>query len=251
MRKRKGVAVSPAARLEALVYEAPKVARTAKRNRASLTGLNFYANKMAKLRTDATIAFKELGEPSVGDITAVAELLETVFSSTSDLRERTGAANDLVHEIRTQKWRTTAGGTSGADLFPQSLLTKTQRGYIITVGRQMNGCFESGFYDASAVMMRRLLETAIIEAFESKSLEAKIKNSQGGFFQLTDLIKAALSETAWNLSRGTQLALPRLRDIGHMSAHSRRFTAQRSDVAKVEADCRVAIEEFLHIAGLL
>jgi hypothetical protein len=137
------------------------------------------------------------------------------------------------------------------NLFPLSLLAKTRRGYLITIGRQMNGCFESGWYDACAVMMRRLLETAIIEAFEAKQLDGRIKTQQGDFIQLTALIAAALSETAWNLSRNTKQALPYLRDIGHISAHSRRFTAQKGDIEKVQPHCRIAVEEFLHLAGLL
>jgi hypothetical protein len=51
-------------------------------------GLNFYADKLAKLRTDATVAFKELGEPSVGDISAVAEMMEVTFAAETDVRRR-------------------------------------------------------------------------------------------------------------------------------------------------------------------
>jgi hypothetical protein len=136
-------------------------------------------------------------------------------------------------------------------IFPMSHLEKTRRGYLITTGRQVNGCFKSGWYDACAVMMRRLLETAIIEAFEAKKLDGKIKTSQGEFVQLTALITAAVSEPSWNLSRKTKQALPQLRDVGHVSAHSRRFTAQKGDIEKVQAEFRVAVEEFLHLAELL
>jgi hypothetical protein len=115
----------------------------------------------------------------------------------------------------------------------------------------MNGCFTSAWYDACAVMMRRLLETTIIEAFEANKLDAKVKNAQGEFFQLTDLISAALAEPTWNLTRNTKQALPRLRDVGHISAHSRRYTAQLSDITKVSDSARIAIEEFLHLAALL
>ena len=40
----------------------------------------------------------------------------------------------------------------------------------------MNGCYSSEWYDASAVMMRRLVEIAIIEAFEKKGVAHKIKD---------------------------------------------------------------------------
>lgn len=100
-------------------------------------------------------------------------------------------------------------------------------------------------------MMRRLLETVMIEAFEAHKLDSKIKNAQGEFIQLSDLISAAISETAWNLSRNAKKALPQLRDVGHISAHSRRFTAQKPDIERIMPQCRVALEEFLHLAGLL
>jgi hypothetical protein len=242
---------TPVERLEQTVNDAVGVARTARRHHASLKGLNFYANKLAKLRTDATVMFRELGEPSVGDVSAVAEMIELTFAPDTEVRRRVSVARELVHELRTKKWKSTPVEHIADNLFPLNLLAKTGRGYLIAIGRQMNGCFESGWYDACAVMMRRLLETAIIEAFEARKLDGNIKNGQGEFFQLTALIAAALSENEWNLSRNTKLALPQLRDVGHKSAHSRRFTAQKNDIERVQADCRVALEEFLHLAGLI
>ena len=251
MPRSKSEVATPVERLQNLVETAVAVSRTAKKNHVSLTGLNFYADKLAKLRTDATVAFTELADPSVGDISAVAEMMQHAFAPATDRKERVSVARELLHELRTRKWRSTPVQSVGDSVFPLSLIAKTRRGYLSTLGRQMNGCFESGWYDACAVMMRRLLETAIIEAFEAKHLDGKIKTQQGEFVQLTALISAALSETAWNLSRNAKQALPHLRDIGHMSAHSRRFTAQKGDIEKVQPYCRIALEEFLHLAGLL
>lgn len=251
MRRNESAAHTPVERLQQIVDDAIVVARSARKHRASLKGLNFYADKLANLRTDATVVFKELGEPSVGDISAVAELMQLTFAPDTDLLSRVSVARELVHELQTTKWKSAPIENIPDNIFPLSLLATTGRGYLIAVGREMNGCFESGWYDACAVMMRRLLETVIIEAFEARKLDNEIKNPQGEFFQLTALVAAALSETAWNLSRNTKQALPRLRDVGHLSAHSRRFTAQKSDIEKVQSDCRVALEEFLHLAGLI
>lgn len=81
----------------------------------------------------------------------------------------------------------------------------------------------SSWYDACAVMIRRLIETLIIESYEAHSLSVKITNSSGDFFYLSDLISITLSETSWNLSRNAKKSLPKLKDIGDKSAHSRRF----------------------------
>ena len=124
------------------------------------------------------------------------------------------------------------------------------RGYLEKVLAQVNGCYERGWYDACAVMIRRLLETLIIEAFEKHGLAAQIQNQNGDFLYLRDLITRALAEPSWNLSRNTRGALPRLKDIGDKSAHSRRFVAHRDDIDKVISDLRAAIQEFVYLAAL-
>ena len=247
------IVASPDIQLQRLVEKAIDVAKKARRNRASLSGLNFYADKLAKLKTDAFVSFQQLNDPSVGDISAMAEMVQLVFAADTDYKRRVEAERNLLHELKTKKWQSISANSVSEDegLFPLSLIAKTRRGYLMTVGRQMNGCFASGWYDAAAVMMRRLLETSIIEAFEAHHIDAKIKNAQGEFLQLSDLVGAAVAETSWNLSRNTKKALPNLRDVGHISAHSRRYTAQKGDISKVSQDARIAIEEFLHLANLI
>ncbi len=115
----------------------------------------------------------------------------------------------------------------------------------------MNGSYVQGWYDACAVMMRRLLESSILEAYEARGIQAKVKNANGDYFQLTELIANALTEPAWTLSRNTRTYLPQLREVGHLSAHSRYFTADKSDIEKVRSGCRVVVEEFLRHANLL
>lgn len=132
---------------------------------------------------------------------------------------------------------------------PRSLVRGT-RGYIEKIANQANGSYENGWYDACAVMMRRIIETLIIETYEKHSIEHKIKNKQGDFFFLRDLITHCLSESAWNLSRNCKQGLPKLKDIGDKSAHSRRYVAQRGDIDPLLPDIRLVIQEFIFLAGL-
>jgi len=134
-------------------------------------------------------------------------------------------------------------------VLPFSIVRGT-RGYIEKVANQVNGCYEHGWFDACAVMMRRLVETLIVEAFESYGIAHKIKNPNGDFLYLSDLIDRALSETAWNLGRNTRRALPRLKDLGDRSAHSRRFNAHCGDIRKVMDDFRVVVQELVYLAKL-
>lgn len=241
---------SASERLKQLAEEAVQVAKKAKRNRQNLAGDNFYANKMATLRADATNALKSLAPTSAGDTSAIAELMEAVFSTTSDSKKRLNACRELCYNLRTT-WRSAAAPKEDGGLFPLNLLAQTKRGYLATVGRQMNGAYGIAWYDAAAVMMRRLLEISIIEAFEAKQVEDHIKDADGNYLQLSALVAKTLAEPKLKLSRNAKKALPKLKDIGHMSAHGRYFTAQQSDLDDVQPGCRVVIEELLKHANLL
>jgi hypothetical protein len=243
---------SPSTILDGLVKQALTVCRNARRNRKSLNGDNYYGNTLAKLRADATNAFAELSDTSVGDTAASAELIDAVFSATNVPKARLEAARELQHALRTTWKQSKAKKASpGNELFPLSLIAQAQRGYLLAIATQMNGCFREGWYDACAVMMRRLVEIALIEAFEHQGVAAKAKDNRGEYLQLTALIDQALTEPKFKLSRNAKAELPKLRDIGHRSAHGRYFTAQRSDITKIEGGVRVVVEEFLNHGGLI
>lgn len=136
------------------------------------------------------------------------------------------------------------------NIIPRSLVRNT-RSYIERVTEQINGCYEKGWFDGCSVMMRKLLETLIIESFEAKGISHKITNpATGDFYQLSDLVTKTLSETSWNLCRNSKKALPSLKTIGDLSAHNRRYSARREDIDKISLDYRVVCEELLHIANL-
>ncbi|HEX8013524.1 MAG TPA: DUF4145 domain-containing protein [Casimicrobiaceae bacterium] len=239
--------------MESLAQQGLAVARRGRKHKKNLAGDNFYGNKLAELRADATNTFRDLSAQTVGDTTALAELVEAVFSPTVAPDARLAALRELIYALRTT-WKTT--GTGGApvndqSLFPMALLSQTRRSYLTTVGHQMNGCYSAGWYDACAVMMRRLVEAAIIEAYEHKAIADKIKGADGNYLQLTELVAKALAEPALTLSRNAKTSLPKLRDIGHLSAHGRYYLARKEDIEKVQQGCRIVVEEFLHHAALL
>ncbi len=239
-------------RLIELAEEAEKIARKARGHGQSLNGRNYYANKLAELRIDATNAFRELSGRSVGDTSALAELIAGCFSHSTEPKARGDAVRSLTFELSTT-WshQPPEMRAASGELFPLSLLEQTRRSHFTAIGRQMNGCYEASWYDACAVMLRRLLETSIIEAFESHKLAEKITDKDGNYFQLSGLVSTLLAEGSWKLSRNTRAALPKLRDLGHISAHSRYFVAQKSDIERIQFDCRVVVEELLRISKLL
>src|SRR5262249_2327869 len=192
--------------LEDLAKQAVEVAKKARRHHKSLSGDNFYGNKLADLRLEAASAFEEFNAQPAGDTAALAELIEVIFAPTTSKEDRLNAFRELSFSLRTT-WRkasTPLPADAAEGFFPATILAQAERGYISSIGHQMNGCYASGWRDACAVMMRRLLEIVIIEAFEKKDIAAKIKDADGNYFLLSKLIDLALSEPKLSLSRNTK-----------------------------------------------
>lgn len=129
-------------------------------------------------------------------------------------------------------------------LFPMEIVENT-KSYVHRIAKQVNICYENACYDACVVMLRRLIETLIIECYETHKIESQIKNSQGNYKTLDDIIADFIKESTFNLSRDTKNNLSKLKAIGDKSAHNRYFTASRNDIDKLVPDIRVIIPELV------
>ena len=134
---------------------------------------------------------------------------------------------------------------------PEAVWSGT-RGYVESVAKQLNGCFSAAYYDAASVMLRRLVETLIIEAYEHLRRENEIKDNDGNYLMLGELVQRSLGNAAsskgLNLCRNTKKALEEIKRLGDLSAHNRRFMACAADLEKIEPGARVVIGELITIA---
>ncbi len=109
----------------------------------------------------------------------------------------------------------------------------------------------NGYYDACAVMIRRLLETLIIECYEVHKIADDILDASGDFVRLDKLIDCFLSQKEWNIGRDTKKQLkklPSIKGVGDRSAHNRRYIASKDDIDRIADDTRLAIQELVSIA---
>lgn len=133
------------------------------------------------------------------------------------------------------------------NLFPLEIFFET-RGYIQSIAKQAATCYDYGIFDGCSVLIRKLLETLIIETFERFEIENKIKNGQGFYFYLSDLITELINEkNKFKISRNTLQCLPKLKKLGDLSAHNRRYVAKEPDIGKIKDDLRLTLEELVHI----
>jgi hypothetical protein len=131
---------------------------------------------------------------------------------------------------------------------------KNTRPYVEAVCYELNGSFRHAYYNAAAVMLRRLLETLIIEAYEHLKREAEIKNGGGNYLMLSDLAEHACGEKGHNginLGRDSKKALKDARNAGNWAAHARRYLAHAGDLTKFQDGMRLLVQELIQIADLV
>ena len=172
-------------------------------------------------------------------------------ASSSDVAKAgLGLLKRLAKDTRELRLPPDDGAASPTEKVLPLSIVRVKRGYLEQITHQLNGSYHHGWYDACAVMMRRLVETLIIEVFEEQGMPERIQTESGDYMQLKGLIGCAIGEPAWNLGRVTKHALTEIKKLGDNSAHGRRFTAHRGDIDNMKTDFRVAVQELVNLSGL-
>jgi hypothetical protein len=199
---------------------------------------------------DICAALELAGHPKQNVSRLAASLAEhrgTVKAGTDAWRLHPRTRRDLDAEYAFALLPTTPQATDS--VLPRSLFVGT-RDYIERVVEQINKAYDCELWDCSAVMCRRLLETLIIETYESLGRSLEIKGSDGQFMMLNGLITFLEREKSFNLGRSAMKGLKDFKQLGDLSAHNRRFNALRNDIDRVRDGLRIASEELLHLSGL-
>lgn len=250
--------------LTSLLSDAEKaceIARTAMRNRKSLAGDNPYGNRFHDITVALSTAERKLHSVLNGlDLSSVdLERFNRNLSVVKDTaatkpKQRADALKELrllCQSIFLPKIESiTASPVPATESVLPTSVIKGTRGYIEKVVVQANGTYEHQWYDACSVMIRRLVETLIIEVYEAKKKAHEIKGADGNYLMLSQLVDRILADSSLHLGRETKRGLPLIKSLGNRSAHPRYFLAKKEDVDKVTHDLRVVVEELLNLAGL-
>lgn len=234
------------------------VTKTAGKNKKSLSGSNFYGNKFHNLlveisRLESTVSklivasnFDE-GEKFSPYVNIIKSPIATFSKKAEALKQlRLFCKSELLPCLERLK----ANHIPETEQVLSMVVVQGTRGYIERIVLQANGCYEHQWYDACAVMIRRLVETLIIQLYEAKGKAAEIQDRDGNFSMLSNLVNKVVNDTSWNLGRETKAALPLLKSLGDRSAHNRHYLATKLDIDKVLPGLRVVVDDFLHLSGL-
>lgn len=123
------------------------------------------------------------------------------------------------------------------------------RGYLEKMVFQINGSYEFGFYDACAVLCRRLMESLIIEIYIHQKRDAEIKRNNQ-FLQLEELIGRVQADPNITLSRGIPKTMLDTKGLGDTAAHNRVYITNEVDIDDLKSKFRTMIKELLVHSGI-
>ena len=127
--------------------------------------------------------------------------------------------------------------------------TAGTRKYLEQMVRQINGCYEAGFYDGCAALCRRLMESLIIESYVTAGRSHEIQRN-GVFLALDPLIAAIAADKLMLLGRNTPLTMRDVKTMGDTAAHDRTYITPKLDLDDLRLRYRHMIQELLGRAGI-
>jgi hypothetical protein len=237
-----------------LLSEAESIIRQAKHSKKSVMGDNGYADRFHIAQAQAMRIFREMQNQIA--ITADGALSRTMNDVEKELGyffdPKTPAADRrelrrhidmlVVSEIEPA---VKAAKSLGSEFIPLEIVNGT-RGYLVNVTKQVNGCFQTDYcFDACGVMLRRLLETLIIEVFEKKGLQDRILDPRGNYLMFTDLVAKLINSPETPVGRTTKKELPVIANVLNNCAHNRTFNISKTQLVSFQATLIISIQELI------
>lgn len=124
------------------------------------------------------------------------------------------------------------------------------RAYLEQMVKQINGAYDYMWHDCCAVLIRRLMESLIIEVFICKNITSDIKDQNSFFLPLDQLIAKIRNHAKINLGRNIPGIMEKIKKLGDTAAHDRTYITQPQDINDLKIDIRKVINELLILANI-
>lgn len=154
-----------------------------------------------------------------------------------ELTESYGALLDVVEPQAT------------SSVIPMEFVSGTRRTYLERLVREINVSYDTGSFDATAVLLRRLMESLLIEIYIVGGRQAEIREG-AVFMPLNRILTHFASDTVITKGRHLVRDLSLIKDVGDTAAHDRTYITPKQDIDDNRTAMRRAINELLVLAGI-
>jgi hypothetical protein len=183
------------------------------------------------------------------------QIQQAVDEETTAFRARSARRMSLVKRSRqsgkatAQKGSTKKKKTTSAkqdDSYLQSDIFDKMPEYITRLVPQLNGCFDYQWNEACAMILRRIMETLIVELFTRRGFEKDVQDaSTHEFLMLKGLIDKLNGDARLNIQKRTVEGLNKVKELGDTAAHDFRIRIRRSDLERIQTSVRLTCERLV------
>ncbi len=161
--------------------------------------------------------------------------------------ESKGASEKGAESTQSSTASDSKSGTKqpGTEAFIPMSIFDGQREYVTRLVPQINGCWDRDYRDACAVMVRRLVETLIIEAYRRRGLDAELVDDAGVHLGLKRLVAKICGDRRFGVDKKCGEWLKELKDLGDAAAHDFRIALRRDDLSSARRALRFASERLI------
>ena len=182
---------------------------------------------------------------------------ETVNTETTRFRDRSAKRVAMIKSKRAatatkapkiKKKQPTAKQSSDSYLQPEIL--EKMPAYIIRLVPQINGSYEHEWYEGTAMVLRRLMETLIIELYSRRGWSRDVQDPDTNeFVPLKALIDKLNGDARLHMQRRTIDGLKKVKEVGDTAAHDFRIMIRKSDLDKIQSAVRLTCERLIFTIG--
>ena len=215
---------------------------------------------LAKEKNETAFRFGGIAEMfgdaglSVGDAHALEKRIRKGRSFTVRLDGSFTFSSDVFSRLDAQYGGLWTAGTKGPVRNAGEVLSEEmfcgKRETFDRLIEQINSSYRDGYYDACALVMRRLLETALVLAFHVNGMENETKDENGGTLCLADLVAVAVKKNELGLSGMTD-QLASVSGIGSYSGRGPTYVFGANDINNVRSGYRNVLETLFKASKLL
>jgi hypothetical protein len=135
------------------------------------------------------------------------------------------------------------------ELLPDAVIQNTRK-YLHDLAHQINGTYDVGFYDACAVLCRRLIESLLVECFDHAGKLSEIQKQDGNLEMLDAIVRKVKGGQHIRLPRGTPDLIVKIKEVGDTAAHDRYHITTKQDIDEFRTGVRKVISQLLGLAGI-
>jgi len=240
-----------------LLISVEKLIVKAKKGKKSLKGENPYAERFHKDQIAIKRQFNEAKTKL--EVTATPNLRQTITDIDNELgyffqpktspKDRRDLRRHIEELLKTEiEPALQAIRTLEAEFIPEEILAGS-KGNIQKIAQQACVCFSAEAYDACAVMLRKLLEVLVVEAFEAKGIADRIMEVDGNYSRFSKMISILVSTKETPMGRTSKQHLPQLAEIFNNCAHNSGFFMSRSHLQLLQSQVILAVQELVALSN--